>query len=151
MISGAAGAIATAPTAPAWISAFHWNALPVDLQQAAGSWHSRLPSVPAWLTPKYSSTCQMCDLVPMRLSEAVGGQRAPPSPDAPDVSVVMHLTGPDATVAASLRALIGCANELPSAEYLLIDDRPPAASSPGGLRSALPLSELDAPLVCTCC
>ena len=106
---------AAVPKAPAWISAQHWNALSADLQQTAGNWHSRLPSVPTWLTPKYSSTCQMCNLLPMRLSEAVGGQRRPPSDETVEVSVVMHLMGADLTIAASLRALIGCANELPSA------------------------------------
>lgn len=76
----------------------------------------------------------------MRLADAIGGQRAPP-PDAPQVSVIMHLTGSENVAVSSIRALIGCANELPSAEYLFIDDRPPFSPSAGNGSSSL-LDEL---------
>lgn len=107
---------------PAWMSEADWRAASRWAPPAV-TWHSRLAATPpSWVGDATAdATSRRCTGEPPP-GGGVGGQRAPPSGEAPSVSIIISYHNGEPLTAACVRALFACASELPSAEWLLVDD-----------------------------
>ena len=131
---------------PPWMAVHDWASLPPAARLPL-PWHSRLASEPpAWVydaAPGATVEEERCAM-PVTRAQASGGQLAPPpagvdgsTPPPPAVSIVVCFRGNENLTVAAVRDAFACASEVPSAEYLLVDDgsdeRP--AALPALLRS----------------
>jgi hypothetical protein len=108
---------------PAWIDRTDWQRLPRWRRPAPVHFHSRLAATPPpWvLSSSVDGMVEGCT-PPTSRAEAAGGQLAPPPGEAPVVSVIVAFHNNEDMTAACMEALFACASELPSAEYLFVDD-----------------------------
>ena len=107
---------------PPWIKKLDWNRLP-KRKRLPMPWHSRLAStVPEWVYEhRNDAQAQSCD-PPSSFSEARGGQLGVPPGEEPTVSVIIAYHNNENMTAQCMEQLWACASELPSAEYLFVDD-----------------------------
>jgi GT2 family glycosyltransferase len=119
---GVNGGSESVPAAPAWMSEADWRAA-LRWSPPAVSWHSRLAATPpSWVGDATAdATARVCSGEPAP-GRGTGGQRAPPMGEAPAVSIIISYHNGEPLTAACVRALFACASELPSAEWLLVDD-----------------------------
>ncbi|KAL1495710.1 hypothetical protein AB1Y20_016573 [Prymnesium parvum] len=111
---------------PAWIAAADWARLPLS-SRLPMPWHPSLARTPAeWvLRSRSDAAVQPCVEGRRTLGGGrapSGGQRAPPADAPPAVSFVVAYKDGENMTAECLRELFACAAEVPSAEYIFVDD-----------------------------
>ena len=123
---GGGGGGATEPARharPAWIDRQDWKKLPHSRRPAPVHFHSRLGMTPPpWVYGASVDAGVAPCALPASRAEAAGGQLAPPLGEPPAVSVIVAYHNHENMTAQSMLALFACASELPSAEYLFVDD-----------------------------
>ena len=108
---------------PAWIDRADWRRLPRWRRPAPVHFHSRFATTPPqWVLDSSVDGMVAPCTPPASRAEAVGGQLAPPPGEAPAVSVIIAYHNNENMTVACMEALFACAGELPSAEYILVDD-----------------------------
>jgi hypothetical protein len=108
---------------PRWIGEEDWEALPAQ-ERLRLPWLTALPATeaPAWTVEASSDgTPPRCE-APGSAHEARGGQRGVPSGTRAAVSIILTYSHNESAAAECLAALWACAHELPSTEYLVVDD-----------------------------
>ena len=119
--SSARGASGDAPRPP-WITQLDW-ARQAKRSHLPLHWHSSLPgNVPDWVFDHPNDAAVEACTPPHGTADARGGQVGVPSGEAPVVSVVIAYHNNENMTAQCMEQLWACASELPSAEYLFVDD-----------------------------
>ena len=130
-----AGASAASRERPPWISVDDWDRLPIT-KRLPMPWHSRLANeVPAWVYESSNDASAPRCVPPRSPREASGGQLAPEQGREPAVSIVVAYHNNENMTARCMEELWACASELPSAEYIFIDDG--STNSTGELQHVL--------------
>ena len=108
---------------PPWMRRPDWSRLLARRRPISMPWHSRLATkVPKWVyAHRNDAVAKSCE-PPRSLDEASGGQVGVPSGEPPAVSVIIAYHNNENMTAQCVEQLWACASELPSVEYLLVDD-----------------------------
>ena len=121
---------------PAWISRADWARLDRS-KRLPLPWHSALAASPAeWVYDAHTDARPDACVPPAGRSDAQGGQLAVPSGTPPEVSFIVLFHNNENMTAQCARALFACASEVPSSEFLFVDDGSTEPSS-GELASLL--------------
>ena len=107
---------------PPWVSPSDWARLPRQ-RRLPMPWHSSLAAeVPPWVFEHSNDASAEACAAPRSRAEASGGQLGVPAGERPTVSFIVAYKENENMTARAMEALWGCASELPSAEYLFVDD-----------------------------
>ena len=107
---------------PPWLHQSDWRRLGPSRQMPL-PWHGKLVSdAPAWTSDSRTDAAAEACRRPRTATEASGGQLGVPAGEAPAVSIVIAYHNNENMTARCVEELWACASELPSAEYLLVDD-----------------------------